>query len=423
MTERMTRTYLLISLTALVVAATTGSLLRFGLYTGMPAWASNFTAVRHAHSHLMYFGWATVGIMALIWHFLPGLTGHPLPRGVTWQMAATAAVALLSFPAFWINGYGLTRIGSVQLPLGSMVATLNIFTWFAFAGLYMRATRHLSERPLPIQLWDWALLLLLVASGGALGLGALVATGQTNHFLQQAFLHIFLDLFAVGWFTLASLGLLWAWIGQHTSLPAWLPSQSLATFLAPTFLLGISPTLVSAPLFWLAALANGAAAVLLGWHLFHLWQRREFLPPVIRFALMVLGVHLLTAAVVLWPGIWRWSAGTQLRIFFLHNLLLGWISSVLLGLVLAWLQPLPSKIRQTVSYIWMGSVGAMLLALLALGFIKFLPVPARFWLHLAAWSSVPLVGVAGFVLVGALLQKTLPGRTATADLLLLDQVR
>ena len=41
------------ALFALTVAAGTGMLLRFGLVLGMPTWAQNYTAIRHAHSHLM----------------------------------------------------------------------------------------------------------------------------------------------------------------------------------------------------------------------------------------------------------------------------------------------------------------------------------------------------------------------------------
>ncbi|MEZ4710446.1 MAG: hypothetical protein R3A44_24805 [Caldilineaceae bacterium] len=76
----MYRLYSTISLLSLALAAGTGVLLRFGLVMGMPAWASNYGAIRHAHSHLMYFGWVTLGLMALIWRGLPGLTGRPLPK-------------------------------------------------------------------------------------------------------------------------------------------------------------------------------------------------------------------------------------------------------------------------------------------------------------------------------------------------------
>lgn len=389
---------------SLAVAVCTGMLLRFGLVMGMPAWAQNYTAIRHAHSHLMYFGWVTVGLMALIWHFLPMLTGRPLPRGVGLQMAASALLALLSFPAFWLNGYGVTPVGPVELPLGSMAAGLNGLVWLIFAGLYVRATWGLAKRPLPLQLWDWAVVLLLFAFSGALGLVASIALAITNPLVQQLSLHLFLDLFGVGWFTLALLGVLWAFLGQEAVPTGWLPTQSLALLLAPTFILGVSPALVTADMFWVAALANLAAAVLLGRHLLALWRQQRSLPLLVRFGLLILGVHLLTALAVAWPGVWQWSAGTQLRIFFLHNFLLGWVSSALLGILLKQGRTHPLPGEQVITFVWSSAVVTMIVALLGVGFLQFNPVPAVTWLWLAAWSSIPLAAVALWVWVRTLVR-------------------
>ena len=397
MQARVVRSYLLIALFALVVAAATGSLLRFGLGWGMPAWAVNYTAIRHAHSHLMYFGWATLALMALIWHFLSLYTGRALPRAVHWQMGITAVLALLSFPAFWVNGYGLTQIGSASLPLGSMIATLNGLTWFHFAWLYRRESRTLTHRALAVQLWDWAILLLLLSSGGALGLVGMVVTGAQSLFLQQTFLHLFLDLFAVGWFTLALLGLLWAWLGQRVELPQRLPILPLALAIAPTFFLGMSPALVAPPLFWVAAIANGVAGLLLFWHVAALLRHWEHLPWLMRFGVAMLAVHGLMALVVLWPGVWEWSSRTQLRVYFLHNLLLGWMSSVLLALLLDRLGLGKVQWVYWLGWAWIGGVGGMLLLLLVLGMLQFVPVSALLLLRAATWSSFVPVGVAGIV--------------------------
>lgn len=384
---------------ALAVAVCTGMLLRFGLVLGMPTWAQNYTAIRHAHSHLMYFGWVTVGLMALIWHFLPTLTGRPLPRGVGLQMVASALLALLSFPAFWVNGYGVTQIGSAELPLGSMAAGLNGLVWLLFAALYGRATWGLAERPLPVQLWDWAVVLLLFAFSGALGLVTSIALGSSSLLLQQLSLHLFLDLFGVGWFSLALLGVLWAFLGQAAQPAGWLPTQSLALLLAPTFMLGVSSALVTTDMFWVAALANLAAAMLLGRHLLALWRQRQALPLLVRFGLLILGVHLLTALAVAWPGVWQWSAGTQLRVFFLHNFLLGWVSSTLVGVLLQRGRSHALPGEQIMTFVWISAVATMLVALLGVGFLQFTPVPAVTWLWLAAWSSIPLAAVAVWVWV------------------------
>jgi len=384
--------YLIVALVALTVAASAGILLRFGLVMGMPAWANNFSAIRHAHSHLMYFGWVTLGLMALIWHHLPEQSGRPLPRGVGLQMFCTALLALLSFPAFWSNGYGLTQIGRAELPLGAIVSGLNGCLWLLFAGLYLRATWRLPTRSLTVQLWDGAILLMVLAFAGALGFVGTVMTDSSIAY-QQLFLHLFLDLFAVGWFGLALLGLLWAMLGNVSRTEQWLPTQSLAFLLIPTFLLGLSPLLLPEGLFWIAALANLGAALLLIRHLGALWQQRAHLPLFARFGLLLLGAHIVSAFFVAWPGVWQWSAGTQLRIFFLHNFLLGWVSSGLLGGIMATAKLTRGTERPMIA-IWASGVGTMLLALLAIGFSQFVPVPAATLFWIAAWSSLGPVVVA-----------------------------
>jgi hypothetical protein len=385
--------YAIGALTALLIAAATGSLLRFGLLQGMPDWAQNYLAVRHAHSHLMYFGWGTLGIMALLWHWLPRFTGRPLPRGVHWQMGTTAIFALLSFPAFWSNGYGPTQVGSLMLPLGAIISGLNGLTWFLFIFLYVRATWGLPVRLLAVQLWDWAIALLLLACLGVVGLMATIVGDHPSFFLQQAMLHLFLDIFAVGWFGMALLGLVWAWIGDRAPAPGWLPTGSLALALAPTFFLGMSPALVPPPVYAVALAANLAAALLLGWHGWMLWQRRAHLPSLVQFGLLTLAGHVLIGVILLWPGMWQWASATQLRVFFLHNLLLGWLSSLLLGLILAQWLSITKAARQILVALWIGGVSVMLIALLGLGLAGVIPISALLWLRLAAWSSLPLVGV------------------------------
>lgn len=376
----------------LALAAATGVLMRFGLYLGMPSWGENFNAVRHAHSHLMYFGWVTLGLMALIWHYLPDYSGEPAPRGARAQLIATAGLALASFPAFWQNGYGLTPVAGRELPLGAMVSGLNGLAWFWFIWLYVRATRRLAVRPLTVQLWDWGLALMLLASAGALGVAGTAMMHSSSIFLQQFFLHLFLDLFAVGWFLLGLLGVIWAGLARRGVQLPHLPAMSLAVALSPTFVLGMSPAAVTPGMFWLAAIANGVAMALLARHWLALWGWRSHLPLLLWFALAALGVHLLATLTVLIPGVWRWSAGTQLRVYVLHNFLLGWVSSGLLAsLVMAVGQAVGSTVArrwQVATWGWMAGVATMLAALAGLGLISLIPVAPIIWLRLAAWSSI-----------------------------------
>ncbi len=395
------RPWLRVALAALLLAASTGVLLRFGLVRGMPAWAANYGAVRHAHSHLMYFGWGTLAIMALIWGLLPLQTGRPRPRSATWLLALTALLSLLSFPAFWANGYGRTLVLGRELPLGSMAAAVNGLPWFWFAGLYAVNTWRLPSRTLAVQLWDWALALLLLASLGALTLGMQVALDVESAALREASLHLFLDLFATGWFVLAGLGLLWALLGEpqlHSSVrrAPWLPSMALALPLAFTFVLGMSPAVVTPVAFWMAALANLAAAALLALHLRALWGERARLPLLVRVALLFLAVHVAAALVVLVPGVWRVAVGGQLRVFYLHNLLLGFLSTLLMGLALPLLRGRSfaharsgeERFERWVALLWSVGVALLVLALLGLGLTRWLPVSSGLFLRMAAWSSL-----------------------------------
>jgi hypothetical protein len=155
----------------------------------------------------------------------------------------------------------------------------------------------------------------------------------------------------------------------------------------------MTPVLVSPPIYAVAVAANLAASLLLGWHGWMLWQRRIYLPPLAQFGLLTLFGHVLIGVILPWPGLWQWAAATQLRIFFLHNLLLGWLSSVLLGLILVQWLTITAAARQILVALWIGGVAVMLIALLGLGLAGVIPISAPFWLRLAAWSSLPLVGV------------------------------
>lgn len=91
-------------------------------------------------------------------------------------------------------------------------AGLNGLAWWWFAMWYRTVSRS-QERGLPLQLFDGAVGLLVVASIGALLRGVVDAVGLTSRFARQAPIHAFLDVFSDGWFLLAVLGLAWSAVG------------------------------------------------------------------------------------------------------------------------------------------------------------------------------------------------------------------
>ncbi len=383
------RKYAFLAILILVLAGSTGSLLRFALVYGMPPGWGEIRNVVHAHSHTM-FGWTVLALMALIWHFLPDLTGRDLPRGVRWQMAATFLFSLLQLPAFWPNGYQSTQIGPAQLPLGAISAGFAGLTWFWFMGLYVWMVHGVNQRPLALRLWNWAVLLLFIASLGAMAEPGLLVAGVENPFVKHLFLHLFLDLFTTGWLLLAIFGALWAHLGPEKASEGWLPAASLALFILPTFLLGMPPDMLTPGLFWLAVLANLVVAALVTVHLVRFWRRREALPRLVRFGMLGLVVQVGAAVMMLSPQVWTWGVGA-LRIYYLHDLLLLWASSAILGLLIARFGNSASPWQRWMVGLWMTGVGLMWLALLAGGFAPWLPVSGRTFLAIAAWSSVIIV--------------------------------
>lgn len=323
------------ALAVFALAGATGALFRLAMATG-ETFGLDPTNVRHAHSHLMYFGWATPALFALVARRVSGLGGRPMPRAGL-VVGVTFALALLAYPPFLLFGYAPAEVGGARLPLSVMAAGLNVLAWYGFVAVYVRARREAPPSP-AMRLLDLALFFLVLATLGAWGLPVLQATGAGGPALKTALTHLFLDAFSEGWFVFGVLGLAAAEVGDPargaSSSRDGMRGQALrwATALAAagvpfTFALGMPASLVP-PTFGALARVGGVAV----------------------------GIGLLVAASVLTPrvrGLWRlalgllglkalgqlgvavgvgWASVPAFRILYLHLMLLGFVT---LGLVAA----------------------------------------------------------------------------------------
>lgn len=317
----------LLALTCFVLAGATGSLLRFGMRTGYPA-GLQMANIRHAHSHLMYFGWVTPALMALIVAWLPAAASRRM-RPI---LAAVLLVAAGAYVPFLLYGYRPATIGDMRLPLATMMAGANVIAWYAFVVVYRRATRGLPRYPW-LRLWDAALAFLVLASMGAWGLALSSLLGLDNPIWSLAFTHVFLDLFADGWFVLGLLGLAYAALPQAGRHAAARWGETLVIAGLPlTFLLSLPAGALPAAVRAVA----GLSGVLVGLGLAaHLWalvpaarkQARLWLIP---FAF--LGLKAAGEIVISVPAGAAWASQAGLRIPYLHWLLLGFAT---LGLAAA----------------------------------------------------------------------------------------
>lgn len=395
----------LAALAIFVLAGSTGALMRFGLVYGFPA-GLQFVNVRHAHSHLMYFGWVTPALMALIAAQLPAVTDRPLSPRFRGPIILSLCFALLAYAPFLLFGYRPAPVGGRSLPLSVMGAGLNIVGWYWFAWRYRQATRGCA-RNYPLQLWDTAVIFMLFATLGGWGLPLLTLLRVEDPFWSLAFTHVFLDSFAFGWFILAVLGLAYA---THPALAqARRASQAitLTTVGLPlVWLLGMPQHVVPTPLLWLGGLAGALVALGLLLHAALLWRVVGWGWRVPLFFLLLTAVTLLASSA---PAVNRWAAASGLRVPYLHWLLLGFVT---LGLVRAarerWGAP------AVYAPGWMvAAVLALLLTLLPLTALWPLTWGGLWTRQLAAWAALlPVLAAVALLLLAFVHGRRHPQRTA-----------
>ena len=318
------------SLVLFCVAVATGALFRFKVaYGGVEA--LSLGNIRHAHSHLMYMGWATPVLMGLMWALLPSEATRPYDRLFQIVVGATFAAAVLCYPLFLLYGYTPVQMGPVRMPVAAAASGLNILCWYAFVGLYAVGTWGRS-RTGPLQIWDVALSLLTLSTLGAWGVGVLHGLDVYGSIWTTAAIHFYLDLFSEGWFVLGVLGVMVAVFGEGQGRSWKWPLVLVTAGVLGAFLLALPSTYLSAGIELVGRL--GAGLVGIGLLLFvgrlyrPVWTANAVWMwdlPLLALSLKAAGQFGVALVPILWPGDHH-----GLRVLYLHLMLLGFVS---MGLV------------------------------------------------------------------------------------------
>lgn len=380
------------ALVLFVVAGGTGAFFRFGMVYGETG-GLDLENIRHAHSHLMYFGWGTPALMVLIWRCLPSAVTVSRERMFWWVAGGTLGAAVLAYPFFLLFGYSPVQIGSAHLPIAVIGAGLNIFGWYGFVGLYLASTWELPRKG-ALRLWDVAVGALVLATMGAWGLALMKPLGLQDPFLATALTRVFLDLFSEGWFVLGGLGAVFAVVKPADEAPPPWSVWLVVIGLPFTFILGLPVSQLSLPMevagrvggtvvaTGLLVMGASLATSLSGERSAWLWG----LP--LAFLTGKAGAQF-TGSLV--PGLWL-GASIGLRILYLHLMLLGFLSLSLLAVArVVWRRP---SVGGTA--LFYGSVVVLLASL----------VPLTSWIsgggrayEMAAWAALGPVVVATGLLV------------------------
>ncbi|MEZ4219840.1 MAG: hypothetical protein R3B13_02855 [Polyangiaceae bacterium] len=299
------------ALTCLVLAAATGMLWRVQSAFGIAS--LDFRHVRHAHSHLMFFGWVTPAAMAQI--TLAVRRRNPssaVPRKTIWL---ALVLGLLSHPLFLAFGYGKAQLGGRALPLSVIVAGASTWVWYAFVAWYLRERRR---RRLRLPLVDIALSLLMLSTLGAWGLSALIPLHVKDPLWSELLKSQFLSTFSEGWLVAAGLHALHLKPAVNPATTGRIANVLFAASAPFAFLSTLAPQQLPS----LVAVGSSVASVALGVALLlqaHVAHRAG----AYRIPLVFLAFAGLARIVVgVTPGV-SWHALHGLRILVLHALLLG----------------------------------------------------------------------------------------------------
>ena len=277
----------------------------------------NLVYVRHAHSHLMAFGWIMPAFMLLIQHHLPSC------KGFKGWIAFTLVTGLASFPVFWLWGYDTTSIGGVRLPLSVVLSTLNMLGWYGFMANYLWVTRR-TRRTASLMFFDLAQFFLFLASLGAWAI-SLVHRFPALQIEPKLLSHFFLFVFKEGWCVTAIAGLLIAELGVRRSRGLWLAWIALALGVPISFLIEVPRFL------WLGL--QGGVLSSLGLLTLLLIACRHRRPPWQTWlpAMVYLAIKALILLVVCLLGRTDLGSFHAYRLGYIHVLMLGAITTGLLA--------------------------------------------------------------------------------------------
>jgi len=299
-----------------VFAGLVGAWMRYAMSTGN--WAGlEFMHVRHAHSHVMLFVWATSAWMII-------LARHMIQRGAAGAgfrrvIHASLGLGMLSFLPFLFWGYKFAEIGGLRLPISIVVSTAVMFVWYAFAWLWWRHRGVIWESSLRTLL-DVSVASMVLCTIGAWLRGMLMPFGVDDMFWTTGVVHMFLNTLTDGWLLVGLLALLALRFGENLRVPRW---SLFGIILALPFSFLVNVGAAEPGLRTLGALASGIFVLAIG----RAWVpifRRQFV-----FLNVALGLVFLARLLYGIPEIMAFADRASLRVPYLHWVFLSVVSVAL----------------------------------------------------------------------------------------------
>jgi len=317
----------------LVIAGTLGALLRYAFVEEL-SWMQ-FRYVLHAHSHVAMLGWVYLALYALlVGTFLPdSLQRASKYNRLFWLTQITVIGMLFTFP---LQGYAAAS---------TTFSTLHVILSYVFTFYFFKDLQA-HHRPSYSTLFAKAALIFMIISTLALwALPFIFINGLKGSALYYADIQFFLHFQFNGWFIFAVLALLFEMLErQGVALPV-LPMRNFFILLVIscglTYVLAVAWSNPHPTVFWtnsVGVLVQLAAAV---FFLRIIWPLRSRLPVsglarlLLAFAFFSFIGKVLVQTAVAIPLVAEISYTIRNYVIgFIHLMLLGMISSFLLGYAL-----------------------------------------------------------------------------------------
>jgi hypothetical protein len=295
----------------------------------------NYDYLLHAHSHVAILGWCYSGLYLLMVRLTNGGSALPAPKGIVTVFWLTQASIIGMFIAFNLQGYALFSIA---------FSTVHILLSYVFIGMMWG---RLRSKAVHYRFFRAALLFLGISSIGPWSLAVTAANGMKGSPLYDMAIYFYLHFQYNGWLTLGLLGVVLALLerwGIRYDVQRALVSYRLYVWsLVPAFMLsilwygfGLTGELIGLA----AGLAQFAAIAVFLNVLYRVrgeiasqgkgWAQRFALAGLAFLAIKAI-LELGSAVPVLTPLIYETRS---VIIGYLHLTLLGFISFLLLGLLM-----------------------------------------------------------------------------------------
>jgi len=308
-----------------VVAGLTGFLYRVGFVTGLPD-GCNLINIRHAHSHLMFFGWASFFPLYFIYLELISKNCSTLCKKILKVALTTIMVlGLVSFVSFLLWGYKPVSIGSANIPLSAILSGFVMIGWYVFIGGYL-IHRKITVNTKRNIWYESALLMLFISSLGAWGVGLSTMFHFGTPLLSKALTHFFLSTFTEGWIVLILVGFLDKKL-ELLKADYFIPPTILVGLIALgaplTFPYGISVSFLDTTLLFVASIGGLMVGTSILLFVYSVIRNHKALKVFWIWSVAFLGIKALMQVIASFAPSELWLSDQGIRILYLHVLLLG----------------------------------------------------------------------------------------------------